>query len=99
MNQNFAGFGAVVSPIVLSTTYVQSAPGEFDYEYSRIDNTNRKNLEETLASIVNGNYGKQKEQTIVMYKQGQFILKLVFISQPPALALVWLQSATSVNWS
>lgn len=51
--------GSVIEPISLSTTFKQSAPAKplGEYEYSRSQNPNRKNLEEAIASLENGKYG------------------------------------------
>lgn len=47
--------GAVVPPIHQSTTYAQSAPGEYErYDYSRAGNPTRTALEENLASLEGG---------------------------------------------
>ncbi len=45
----------VTSPISLSTTFVQAAPGEYEeHAYSRIGNPTRDALERTLASLEGG---------------------------------------------
>jgi len=50
--------GAVVPPISLSTTFVQSAPGVHQgFEYSRSGNPTRSALEECLASLENARHG------------------------------------------
>ncbi|CCE65413.1 hypothetical protein TPHA_0L00570 [Tetrapisispora phaffii CBS 4417] len=51
--------GSVIEPISLSTTFKQSAPAEpiGEYEYSRSQNPNRKNLEDAIAALENGKYG------------------------------------------
>ena len=51
--------GAVMPPVFLTSTYVQSSPGQpiGDYEYSRAANPTRTALEESLASIENGARG------------------------------------------
>ena len=51
--------GAVMPPVFLTSTYVQSSPGQpiGDYEYSRPANPTRTALEESLASIENGARG------------------------------------------
>ncbi|CDO95690.1 unnamed protein product [Kluyveromyces dobzhanskii CBS 2104] len=51
--------GSVIEPISLSTTFKQSAPAQplGEYEYSRSQNPNRKNLEDAIASLENANYG------------------------------------------
>ena len=44
--------GAVMTPITLSSTYAQSAPGiHKGYEYSRVSNPTRKTLEDCLCSL------------------------------------------------
>lgn len=51
--------GSVIEPISLSTTFKQSSPAAplGEYEYSRSQNPNRKNLEDAIASLENGKYG------------------------------------------
>ncbi len=50
--------GAVMPPIYQTSTYAQSSPGNHKgYEYSRTANPTRTALENSLASIENGNYG------------------------------------------
>lgn len=50
--------GAVMPPIYQTSTYAQSSPGSHKgYEYSRTANPTRTALENSLASIENGNYG------------------------------------------
>ncbi|EDO15951.1 hypothetical protein Kpol_1044p10 [Vanderwaltozyma polyspora DSM 70294] len=51
--------GSVIEPISLSTTFKQSAPAQpiGEYEYSRSQNPNRKNLEDAIAALENGKYG------------------------------------------
>ena len=50
--------GAVMPPIYQTSTYAQSSPGKHKgYEYSRTANPTRTALENSLASIENGNYG------------------------------------------
>ena len=47
--------GAVVPPIHLASTYVQTHPGEWgDYDYSRSGNPTRDNMEDTLAALEAG---------------------------------------------
>ncbi len=48
--------GAVMPPVVLSTTYAQNAPGETKagYDYTRAGNPNRDALEAVLASLEGG---------------------------------------------
>ncbi len=51
-------YGAVMPPIYQTSTYAQSTPGgHMGYEYSRSANPTRTALENSLASIENGNYG------------------------------------------
>lgn len=53
-----AAYGAVMPPIYQTSTYAQSTPGGHKgFEYSRSGNPTRHALEESLASIENGNYG------------------------------------------
>lgn len=51
--------GSVIEPISLSTTFKQSSPAAplGEYEYSRSQNPNRKNLEDALAALENAKYG------------------------------------------
>jgi len=50
--------GAVVTPIHLSTTFVQESPGVHrGYEYSRSGNPTRSNLEACLASLEGAQHG------------------------------------------
>ena len=52
------GYGAVMPPIYQTSTYSQIRPGEHQgYEYSRTHNPTRTALENSLASIENGNFG------------------------------------------
>lgn len=48
--------GAVMTPVYMTSTYLQSTPGKpvGDYEYSRGGNPTRTALEDALASIENG---------------------------------------------
>jgi len=56
--QNDKAYGAVMPPIYQTTTYAQTTPGGHKgYEYSRSKNPTRHALEESFASIENGNYG------------------------------------------
>jgi len=49
---------AVMPPIYQTSTYAQTSPGDHKgYEYSRTGNPTRTALENSLASIENGNYG------------------------------------------
>ncbi|MDY2586349.1 cystathionine gamma-synthase [Winogradskyella aquimaris] len=51
-------YGAVMTPIYQTTTYVQSTPGVHKgYEYSRTQNPTRHALEKAFASLESGNYG------------------------------------------
>lgn len=51
-------YGAVMPPIYQTSTYAQTTPGGHKgYEYSRSHNPTRTALENSLASIENGNYG------------------------------------------
>jgi cystathionine beta-lyase/cystathionine gamma-synthase len=50
--------GAIMTPIYLTSTYVQEAPGVHKgYEYARSQNPTRFALEEALAVIEEGNFG------------------------------------------
>ena len=52
------GYGAVMPPVYLTSTYAQSSPGDHQgYEYSRTHNPTRTALESSLASIENGTHG------------------------------------------
>lgn len=49
--------GAVMTPITLSSTYAQSAPGEHKgYDYSRVSNPTRKALEICMSSLEEGTH-------------------------------------------
>ena len=51
-------YGAVMPPIYQTSTYAQTTPGGHQgYAYSRSANPTRTALENSLASIENGNYG------------------------------------------
>jgi cystathionine beta-lyase len=51
-------YGSVMPPIYQTSTYAQSTPGGHKgYEYSRTHNPTRNALENSFASIENGNYG------------------------------------------
>ncbi|MGB0357217.1 MAG: cystathionine gamma-synthase [Flavobacteriaceae bacterium] len=51
------GYGAVMPPVYLTSTYVQTKPGEhLGYEYSRSHNPTRSALEASLASIESGKH-------------------------------------------
>ena len=50
--------GAVMTPIVLASTFAQDGPGHHKgFEYSRTDNPTRKALEGCLAALEGGKYG------------------------------------------
>ncbi len=50
--------GAVMTPVYLTSTYVQESPGVHKgFEYSRTQNPTRKALEENLAALESGEYG------------------------------------------
>ncbi len=50
--------GAIMTPVVLATTYVQSSPGVFQgYDYSRAGNPTRSAYEACLANLENGKHG------------------------------------------
>ena len=52
------GYGAVMPPVYLTSTYAQSSPDDHQgYEYSRTHNPTRTALEASLASIENGTDG------------------------------------------
>ena len=50
--------GAIMTPVYLTSTYVQSSPGVHKgYEYSRTHNPTRKAYEDCLASLEGGAAG------------------------------------------
>lgn len=50
--------GAIMTPVYLSSTYVQASPGiHKGYEYSRTHNPTRKAFENCVASLESGKYG------------------------------------------
>jgi len=50
--------GALMTPVYLTSTYAQSAPGEHKgYEYSRTQNPTRQALEGCLAALEGGRFG------------------------------------------
>lgn len=50
--------GAIMTPVYLTSTYVQSAPGEHKgYEYSRSQNPTRHALQDCLAALEGGRFG------------------------------------------
>lgn len=51
--------GAVIPPVHMTSTYVQESPGEHKgFEYSRQANPTRSNLEQTVASLEDGDWGR-----------------------------------------
>jgi cystathionine gamma-lyase len=51
--------GAIMPPIYATSTYVQDGPGEDrGYEYSRTGNPTRTTLEDNLAALEGGEYGR-----------------------------------------
>ncbi len=50
--------GAIITPVYLTSTYVQAGPGEHKgYEYSRTKNPTRQALEDCLAALEGAKYG------------------------------------------
>jgi cystathionine gamma-lyase len=50
--------GAIMTPVYLTSTYVQAGPGEHKgYEYSRTKNPTRKALQDCLAALEGARYG------------------------------------------
>ncbi|MBK9293594.1 MAG: cystathionine gamma-synthase [Oligoflexia bacterium] len=50
--------GAIMTPVYLTSTYVQESPGKHKgYEYSRTHNPTRKALEENVAALEGGKFG------------------------------------------
>lgn len=50
--------GAIMTPLYLTSTFVQSSPGQHQgYEYSRTSNPTRKAYEDCLASLESGRHG------------------------------------------
>ena len=50
--------GAIITPLYLTSTFVQSSPGEHKgYEYSRTSNPTRKAYEDCLANLESGEFG------------------------------------------
>ncbi len=51
--------GAIMTPVYMTSTFVQSSPGVIkgDYDYSRSANPTRKALEANLASLESGRFG------------------------------------------
>lgn len=53
-----AAYGAIMTPIYQTSTFVQSSPGVHKgYEYARTHNPTRSALEKALAEIENGQFG------------------------------------------
>ncbi|WP_266076661.1 cystathionine gamma-synthase [Haladaptatus caseinilyticus] len=51
--------GALMTPIYANSTYVQDGPGDHrGYEYSRTGNPTRTDLEDNLASLESGEFGR-----------------------------------------
>lgn len=50
--------GAIMTPVYLTSTYVQSSPGKHKgYDYSRTSNPTRKAYEDCIASLEGGKFG------------------------------------------
>src|SRR5271167_839627 len=50
--------GAIMTPVFLSSTYVQKSPGDHKgYEYSRTGNPTRRAFEDCLTSLEEGDRG------------------------------------------
>jgi cystathionine gamma-lyase len=50
--------GAIMTPVYLTSTYVQSSPGKHQgYEYSRSHNPTRKAFEDCVANLESGKFG------------------------------------------
>ncbi|MBC8213608.1 MAG: PLP-dependent transferase [Candidatus Marinimicrobia bacterium] len=49
--------GAVSLPLHQTSTFRQKEFAEYDFDYSRADNPNRRSLEQNIASLENGKYG------------------------------------------
>jgi cystathionine gamma-lyase len=51
--------GAIMTPVYLTSTYVQESPGVIkeDYDYARSSNPTRKALEQNIASLEGGRHG------------------------------------------
>lgn len=77
-------YGAVMPPIYQTSTYKQTSPGAHKgYEYSRTGNPTRNALENSLASIENGNYGlvfgsglASIDAVLKLFKPGDEILSI-----------------------
>jgi len=69
--------GAVMPPIVLSSTFAQSAPGVHKgYDYSRTNNPTRESLEQCIAALEGGRHG-------LAYASGVAALAAVFQTLRP----------------
>lgn len=69
--------GAVMPPIVLSSTFAQSSPGEHrGYDYSRTNNPTRESLEHCVAALEGGRHG-------LAYASGVAALAAVFQTLRP----------------
>lgn len=69
--------GAVMQPIVLSSTFAQSSPGEHKgYDYSRTNNPTREALEHCIAALEGGRHG-------LAYASGVAALAAVFQTLRP----------------
>ena len=76
--------GAVMTPITLSTTFVQESPGHHKgYEYIRTSNPTRKAYEDCLASLESGAYGMAFASgcaalttLLHLFKQGDHIISM-----------------------
>lgn len=53
-------FNAIMTPVYFTSTYVQKSPGVFygNYEYARTGNPTRSALEENLAALEGGRFGR-----------------------------------------
>ena len=57
-NQPDSDSGSVIPPINLSSTFkLEEIDGVINYDYSRADNPNRRNLEKNLASLEGAEFG------------------------------------------
>ncbi|MEQ1874998.1 MAG: cystathionine gamma-synthase [Bdellovibrionia bacterium] len=74
--------GAIMTPIYMSSTFVQSSPGVHQgYDYSRADNPTREAYEKCLASLESGKHGyafasgcAAMTTLIHMFKQGDHVV-------------------------
>ena len=75
---------AIVTPISLSTTFLQDSPGQHSgYEYARSGNPTRKAYEDCLASLESGEYGLAFASGCValttllhLFKQGDHVVSM-----------------------